>query len=181
VSNELLSEDVYVSWHDHRARRHTTAYMYRPGTPNCGPEARGLRQGPRAGGQDKEVGERPNLHDFKRGERKAASAPKHCWRKRTRRASSLYMYIPSSPNNIVISSNLFIMKPTSPERNPDNRSKRLLATMETIPNSHLRSPATPTRQSSQQQPSSSPQQAPPSQQQASEAYSTAQPSLYAHI
>jgi hypothetical protein len=45
VSNELLTEDVYVSWLGHCARRHTTAYTHRLGTPNCSSEARGLCQG----------------------------------------------------------------------------------------------------------------------------------------
>ena len=49
VSNELLTEDVYVSLAlgTHRiSSRHIIAYTRCLGTPICGPEARGLRQGP---------------------------------------------------------------------------------------------------------------------------------------
>ena len=68
VSNELLTEDVYVSWHWDRINLQHTHRLTRIalGTPICGSEARGLRQGPRAGSQVEEVGaqQEPARHDF---------------------------------------------------------------------------------------------------------------------
>jgi hypothetical protein len=104
VSNELLTEDVYVSsaLRSHHIRRHTTQQLTRiaSGTPICCSEARGLRQGPRAGGQVEEVGviQEPARHDIKRRRiGKGRQIYCRCVERNEACFSSLYMYIPSSP------------------------------------------------------------------------------------
>lgn len=100
VSNELLTEDVYVSRHgDRTTLRDITAYTRCLGTPICSPEARGLRQGPRAGGQVEEVGvqQKPARQNIERRRTGEDSRLLSVWKETRRASSSLYMYIPSSP------------------------------------------------------------------------------------
>ena len=101
VSNELLTEDVYVSWHDDRIKQHTRAYTRRSGTPICSPEARGLRQGPRAGGQVEEVGAQQNLHDTTLSDKETRrTRQKHRrWKKRGVLHLSVHVYTQLAQTN----------------------------------------------------------------------------------
>lgn len=164
------------------------------GTPICCSEARGLRQGPRAGGQVEEVGRRTTETCKTHGSRgRRATGERRpdllsvCGKKQGVLLHPCTCIYPARSQNkqIQIFANLFKIeiqhaqeRKTSRQPNP----KRLHAYMRPLSRSHLRSSATSTRrQPSQPQPSSSQQPIQPSQPQASATSPTAPPAPYAHI